>query len=189
MTSETYTPPWALDFDGRDFTIGDQVRLLGGIVRPEPVYCTVMGFHPNAVDPETHQADDQQRCVYLADPAENGAVLMAFPGECVRVTNGPDHADVVAAAERQVTSPIIHPGDVVGVLDHGPIELQGRTGEVTMVAWSDSPHSAMGEGQPDAIMVVADAAHEAWCQPDQVVLVYPAGVPGAVSESTEASGW
>jgi hypothetical protein len=189
MTEQTYTPPWALDFDGRDFTVGDHVRLLGGIVRPEPIYCMVMGFYTNAVDPETHQADDQQRCVYLADPTENGAVLMAFPGECVRVTNGPDHADVVAQAELHLADPVFRPGDVVGVLDLGPAELQGRTGEVTMTAWSDSPHSAIGQGQPDALYVVTDIAHEGWCKPEHLALISPAPLPGAVSESIEAQGW
>jgi hypothetical protein len=189
MTRQTNDVRWCLDEVGRTISLGDRVKWWRDSSRESYRYGTVVEF-TGTPDEWAHGNPTGCAGVYVQpDDLDPSLWELHFGHEVWLAYPSMITTDVVRAAEAHLTADRFHPGDVVGVLDLGPAELQGRTGEVTMTAWTDQPLSGMGERPADVVYVVADLAHEGWVSPEHLALIEPAPVPGAVSQSAERLGW
>lgn len=170
-------PTWVLDHDGRDLEMGDRVYQTSSIHPTEKAYGTVVGFVVQMRNETTGEIDSGRPHTIIE--------WDSFPGYKACVAAACVYkAKPVGWKPKSLgrTLPAVVPwngklGDVVGVLDSGPFELQGRVGEVVCMAYTlDDP--LLPEGTPPAaVEVVCDNGRRAWCTPNQLVLVYPGPHP------------
>jgi hypothetical protein len=163
---------WALDNVGCELRVDDRVWHEWPIGSGAHYPFTIDSFlGPNA-DQSTGQVADDSRCVMLlSDNKIDGhrRPVLTYPTHCKRWfpdddPMGKSYVDPMVAN--------LKPGSVVGVLGCGPIELQGRVGEVTRMGYSnaDGPHGPSGTLL--AVEVMTDDRVRAWCEPSTIARVF-----------------
>jgi hypothetical protein len=157
-----------LDVFGRTLRVGDRV----GVEFPDHPgrwwLAWVMSFDPLRVDPLTGRVFDGWKAVTVEfDQATTdhpkGAVV--YPSWC-RVSTVPDTVTPPCSSPARECPTAV--GFVVGVLESGPVELQGRVGVVMHEAWTLTPEGEPFGTMAEAVYVLCDGNVGGWVSPYQL---------------------
>lgn len=177
MAHQLTIDPWTLDRDGRELRKGDRVALVGSTERTTKARGTVTGFVQTWTDDRTGAVSSHNAHTYIRwdrwanDSRECGYWLRRVAIDCVGLPVDVEARQAMEDRPRAIV------GDVVGVLATGPTDLQGRTGEVDMIAVRPLDPGQWDHSQVVVLHVLADDNRHGWVNVDDVTVLYPTPEP------------